>query len=578
MEGELSPPNPRRRRFGLAGLSIRAKLLAATLTLALIPFVGFGYVREMESFLRAGQEQAIVATARAAALALHDRPQLLEFRSGAAEAPRGGPRSGSINETALQRPDDEATSVERRRALLAGERGAAIAEIEQIIRALGRAQSRIWVLDQRRELLVLTGSLRPRSTDSEPPEEDGFWNRWIRPVLIRPIASLLLAPPAEDFDDALPESAVSGGKEVDSALSGIPASRRRPTTDNRAVVVSAAHPIWSGAEVIGAVVVEETTNPIVSVRYRAFEHLLGATLAVFVLGAGALFVFASRLSARLRRLRDEAEGAIDAQGRVRQLVQASNSADELGDLSRSFSTMLAKLAQYNTYLERMADRLSHELRTPVAVVSSSLDNLRAQTLPADAEPYVARAEAGLKRLNLILTRMREATRLERLLQEVERERFDLCKVIAGCAGAYGGAFPDHRFDLALPAMPVWLNGSPELIAQMLDKIVDNAVDFSPRGEPIEVSLTLRDGYAILGVANIGPALPATMQGQLFESMISVRGTNEAGPGARDDRAPHLGLGLFMVRLIAEFHAAQASARNRPDGRGVIVEVAFVPSA
>ena len=64
------------------------------------------------------------------------------------------------------------------------------------------------------------------------------------------------------------------------------------------------------------------------------------TLIAFAVAALALFVFASSLSWRLRRLRDEAENAIDSQGRVRGLVAGEHARDEIGDLSRSFSTVL----------------------------------------------------------------------------------------------------------------------------------------------------------------------------------------------------------------------------------------------
>src|SRR5690606_26332313 len=114
------------------------------------------------------------------------------------------------------------------------------------------------------------------------------------------------------------------------------------------------HPIWSGDEVVGAVVVEETTNAVLSLRNRAIEQLIAVTLAVFLLGAGTLFAFASSLSRRLRRLRDETEQAIDAQGRVQRLLPAARDADEIGDLSRSFAAMLDRLSDYTVYLERMA--------------------------------------------------------------------------------------------------------------------------------------------------------------------------------------------------------------------------------
>jgi dedicated sortase system histidine kinase len=542
----LSAPRPSAGRAparpARAGLSIRARALLASLVLLAIPFVGYGYVREIERVLQAAQEQAVIATARAVATALHDRPRLLERRVDAETSGAAYPRGTTV---------------------------AATQEIELIIRGLRRAGSRIWVIDQDRRLLVFEGSLRP---DPRPAAAPDLWDR-IRDAVLGPLFALLLERPREDFDDALPEEVLSGGRAVDNALTGVPATRWRETADKRAVILAAAHPIWNGPEVIGAVVVEESTNRVLSLRNRAFEQLLTTTLAVFVLGALVLFLFASRLARRLVRLRDEAEQAIDARGRVHRAFRAERDRDEIGDLSRSFATVLDRLAEYNDYLERMADRLSHELRTPIAVVSSSLDNLRSAPGGADAQVYVQRAEEGVRRLNAILTRMSEARRLAESLKGTERERFDLVRVVSGCVAGYRTAFPQQRFDLRLPAGAVELVGAPDLVAQLLDKLADNAREFSAPGEAIEVALDVEWDWARLSVSNVGPGLPDAMAGQLFESMVSVRPAAEQ-PGERPRSAPHLGLGLFIVRLIAEFHGGRAAARNRPDGRGVTVEVAF----
>ena len=239
------------------------------------------------------------------------------------------------------------------------------------------------------------------------------------------------------------------GRDISGALQGTPGARVRNTPDGRAVVVSAAYPIWNGDDVLGAVVVEETTNSILSVRSRALQRLLLVTLAAFAVAAAVLLAFATRLSHRIRRLRDEAESAIDASGRLTtRIATGSDARDEIGDLSRSFSTMLARLSQHHAYLESMASRLSHELRTPIAVVRSSLENLELQPLPGEARVYIERAEEGLARLNTILTRMSEATRLEQSLAAQERERFDLAAVVAGCVEGYRGAYPGHAFELA----------------------------------------------------------------------------------------------------------------------------------
>ena len=497
-------------------IPLRAKMVLVALVLAVIPLVGYLHVKQMEQLLREGQEQALLATARAIATALHDRPQLLELRAGQ-------PASG---------------------------------EMELILKSLARADSRIWIVDQQQRLLALAGDLKKTA-----PLEEGSGPIDFAIRLVRPITSFILERPSNDFDDALPEEEIVNGPVATSALQGVAARRWRQTPDSRAVILSASYPVWDGERVVAAVVAEETTNRIRSVYNRAMEQVVAVTLIAFLAGGLVLLAFASRLSTRLLRLRDEAEAAIDSQGRVRKLIAGSAAGDEIGDLSRSFSTVLERLAQYNRYLESMAGRLSHELRTPIAVVRSSLENLKLQRMPAETTVYLERANDGLKRLDTLLTRMSEATRLEQAVRETPRERFDARQVVQGCAYAY----PNKKIEIDLPQAATNLRGAPDLYAQMLDKLIANATDFATGDEPIRVRLEAREGHANLTVSNRGPRLPEAMAGKLFESMVSVRPGNPA-------QEPHLGLGLYIVRLAAEFHGGTAQAMDREDGSGVVIKV------
>src|SRR4051812_21913271 len=292
-------------------VTLRAKVLLVALVLSVIPWVGYLHVKQMEALLREGQEQALLATARAIATALHDRPQVLELRQGA-------PASG---------------------------------EMGLILKSLGRAESRIWIVDQNQRLLALEGDLKKIGL-AEKNSSSTTMNLAVG--VVRPLTSYLLDRPTEDFDDALPEGEIANGPAAASALQGVPARRWRLSPDSRATILSASHPVWDGERVVAAVVAEETTNSIRSVYNRALEEVAAVTLIAFLAGALTLVAFASRLSTRLTRLRDEADAAIDSQGRVRRLIAGSRAGDEIGDLSRSFSTVLERLAQYNSYLENMA--------------------------------------------------------------------------------------------------------------------------------------------------------------------------------------------------------------------------------
>ena len=163
--------------------------------------------------------------------------------------------------------------------------------------------------------------------------------------------------------------------------------------------------------------------------------------------------------------------------------------------------------------------------------------------------------------------MSEATRLEQSLASTERKRFDLAEVVRGCVEGYRLAHRDRTFICDAGPGPYPVMGAPDLVAQMLDKLAANAVEFSAADSAIRFALQRETSGARLSVFNKGPSLPADMQDRLFESMISVR-------TGQDQGEPHLGLGLYIVRLIAEFHGARATAWNREDEPGVEIRVEF----
>ena len=426
-----------------------------------------------------------------------------------------------------------------------------IPEIEKTIRSLGdNPGRRLWVLDRQHRVLAQTGDLR-REFPYHP---------------LNVLYSLLLPPASEDFKDDQARASRLEGEEVTLALSGESAIRWRPTSDEQAVIVSAAHPVFAAKEVMGAVVVEETSNSIQAIQRQAISKLFNKTLLIFSLVTLLLLLFATRLSVRLRRLRNQAERAIDPHGRVTTTVITANADDEIGDLSRSFSTILTKLKQYNTYLEGMASKLSHELRTPIAVVRSSLENLEQESLPSDTGVYIERAKEGITRLNTIITRLSEATKLEQALQTTEKEPFDFNELTNSCVAGYRLAYPSQRFRAQLMPAPVFIEGAPDLIAQMLDKLVSNAVDFSDGATPIEIQLYQEKNKVRLTVTNHGTPIPNNMQERLFESMVSLR---KQAPAKNE---PHLGLGLYMVRLIVGYHRGQVHAENCQDFPGAMFTI------
>jgi two-component system sensor histidine kinase ChvG len=325
--------------------------------------------------------------------------------------------------------------------------------------------------------------------------------------------------------------------------------------------IAARAPIYDSAHrLLGELEVTEAANRWEGLRDRALTRMLNLTLTISLLAFILIFAFAARLAIRLSRLRRASESALTRDGLVTAFPETS-APDELGDVARGFSRLLGRVNEYTGYLRTLAGKLAHEIRTPLTIVRSSLENLESEDLSPAARQYLERARQGSDRLNAILIAMGAATRVEEAIGSAERARFDLRPLVACAVGSYRSAFPRRRFAAELADALTEIEGAPDLIVQLLDKLIENAVDFSPDGATITVRLRQDQGSAILEVDNPGPPLAPEGRGRLFESLWQSR------RGGEGDARPHFGLGLYVVRLIAEYHGGRGSAEDLPDGTG-----------
>jgi signal transduction histidine kinase len=296
------------------------------------------------------------------------------------------------------------------------------------------------------------------------------------------------------------------------------------------------------------------------------------TLFATGLAGVGLLAYASWLSLRIRKLSRAADSAIREDGNLEDAFTPSSAQDEIGDLSRSYNQLLTRVQEYTNYLRTLSNKLSHELRTPLAVVRSSLDNLDSEDLSAQAKIYAVRAHEGSQRLSAILNAISSASRVEESIRHADMSLFSLAQLLQELTQAYQDIAQQKIICRIDTDKNCDLYGSPDLIVQMLDKLFDNACDFCPSDGTITFSLTRQNSSLTLTVANDGPLLPQHMQSQLFDSLVSIR--EHKTELAKNDQKIHLGLGLHIVRLIAELHQARVNARNRQDVKGVEFTVSF----
>ena len=429
----------------------------------------------------------------------------------------------------------------------------ATAGLDTLLETYIRDGTRATVVDANALKLGTAGTIASRQRGSE--ESEPIWYRYFMGIDTSAMPTLPSSP------DRL------SGDSVSEALKGHPHAQWVLHGSSRELLLTAAAPIMIDGQLHGAVVLEQAADQLLALRDRALTRLFNLTLIATASAVIIMFAFATWISLRIGRLRAAADSAVGSDGRIQLRMPESSSADEIGALARGFERLLARLNEHTQYLRTLGGKLSHELRTPLTIVRSSLDNLESEGLRDDQLRYITRAREGTQRLQSILSALGAAARVEESIKQSERVNFDLRDLLISAVAAYRDGFPAARFSIDLPENPCFVLGAPDLLVQLLDKLIENAVDFCPPDGTITVRLERVQSCYALQVTNDGPLIPQALMGRLFESLFEQR-------QGRDDK-PHFGLGLYIVRLIAEFHGGTAVAANREDGSGVVFTITLL---
>ncbi len=420
--------------------------------------------------------------------------------------------------------------------------------------------TRARLFDRQGRLLSDVNSLYEKTEEEfeYDPAERGLFNA----ILFRIFAYFVADPEVNDQPFELMSGLHLPQKDVDQ-LAEQEANTKHYVTEERDVVLGTLTPI--GGEQPNGFLLFESNEDLASAYSASRVARLFSLLTLVSLLAGlVLLIYASLLSMRIRSLSRLATRAVADDGRVRGLPQ-SDAKDEIGDLSRNLTALLERSANYTKYLEALSSRLSHELRTPLSVVKTSIENMDRDKLDPETVTLMDRASGGADQLGAIIRALVESTRLEQTVQQSSMHDVDLLEWMRGSLERYRQIYPDTQIIARVNypdggTKPIVVYAAAELLQQAFDKLVHNAIGFSSDGN---VSLLLdsivENGQlqARLAVENNGQPIAREQHVQLFDPMFSDR--------ENDDGELHLGLGLYIVRMIAEAHQGRVSIRNTETG-------------
>jgi len=273
------------------------------------------------------------------------------------------------------------------------------------------------------------------------------------------------------------------------------------------------------------------------------SHLI-ALLILSGLGAAALAGAAAALLTRrgLRPLRGLAEAAeeIERTGDASQRLPEANARDEIGGLTGVLNRMLGGLERSRVSERRFLADASHELRTPVTTLRGNVE-------------YAVRHGAGAE---ILAELQRDATRLARLVDDLltlERagEAPPRVELVSLDALAHGAAAAQERVKLG-PVSPVAVRGDEEALGRALGNLVENGLAHGPPEGTVTVSVSAREGRALIHVSDEGNGPDRADHEHLFERFWR---------GARVTAEPGSGLGLAIVAAIVERHGGDVTVHG-----------------
>ena len=434
-------------------------------------------------------------------------------------------------------------------------------EVLKIVQGLGYSGANIQVIDTSKRVRAEVGSY-DAATTLEPNKEDASAIDRFLSLTSGPVDAIFSAMVARDIDF----NPLAADQVISTSLEGTPNHQLRFTQQEGEVII-AAHPIIAQDDTIGTVVLTQNTERILELRRDALGRIVNFSVLALFIFVALVMAFSVTLARRIRKLGAETTDAIDAYGRLKtnRIHSETESGDEIGDLARNISNMLSRLHQHNQFLENMPRTLRHEINNPLNALSTSLQNLASEEQPDNRAKYLDSAQRAVLRIGMIVQNLADAASLEEALEADDFEVIDLRELVNNYLNNCRVLHPKAHFEYRGTHKRVLSAVSDYRIEQLLDKLIDNAVDFSVPGTTITVGLTTDAHELTLFVTNEGPTIPREELDNIFDSMVSVRQNNP-------DNRLHFGMGLYVVRVIAEHHGGQVSAVNLLNRRGVTVRV------
>jgi len=289
-------------------------------------------------------------------------------------------------------------------------------------------------------------------------------------------------------------------------------------------------------------------------------HALGWGLAITAaLALGVGLIMSSRVMRRIESINQTSREIME--GDLSRRVPMVGSGDDFDRLAENLNRMLERIEELMGAVRQVSDNIAHDLRTPLTRLRTRLEQAR------NGDPKQAREEIDqvIENADELLSTFSALLRIARIESGSNHAAFadlDLASLARDVAELYEPVAAEKGQQMCLEAQgPVPVRGDRDLLFQALANLVDNAIKHTPQGSEIRLSTAADDGRSEISVADTGPGIPAELHEKVFQRFYRTDASRST-PGS--------GLGLSLVRAVADLHGARIQlADNSPGLRATV---------
>ncbi len=287
---------------------------------------------------------------------------------------------------------------------------------------------------------------------------------------------------------------------------------------------------------------------------RAFG-VIGALVLLLSVAAGTLLAW--RATRPLREVSETARRILET-GDFAARVRAPRGSGELAVLVRQLNTLLNKNATHVRVLRETLDNLAHDLRTPLARLRGTAElALQNAQDPAEARGALADCVNESDRVLHLLETLLDISAAEAGALKLNRDRFDVRTLVEQAADLYREVAEERKITLTVEQPePAEVDGDPIRLGQAINNLLDNALKYTPSGGRVVLATRAEPDDVVITVSDTGPGIRAEEHEAVFRRLYR-------GDASRSRRG--LGLGLSLVKAIAEAHGGTVAVDDGPEG-------------